>query len=118
MKYPTYVVFREPPKDFSSSEFASFLKQNPSNVREQKLVEEITNTAISCTGAILGWIAVIGSAGMVPISGGGSTVITYYHMEQQLLERYSALMVCIEFMKRQKEQLKTQLESMLAPGKK
>ncbi|WP_425640950.1 hypothetical protein ACPUEK_12420 [Marinomonas gallaica] len=77
LKYPTYVVFREPPKDFSSSEFASFLKQNQSNVREQKLVEEITNTAISCTGAILGWIAVIGSAGMVPISGGGSTVITY-----------------------------------------
>ncbi len=45
--------------------------------RDTKVLTEVLGAGLSCGAAILGWIVVVGSASAAPITGGGSTFITY-----------------------------------------
>jgi hypothetical protein len=71
---PIHIVLREPPGNRAVDEFAASLKNNK---RESQLVGELVGTGLSCGAAILSWVVMIGSVGVIPISGGGSAAITY-----------------------------------------
>ncbi len=45
--------------------------------RDGKMLYELLGAGLACSGAVLGWIAVIGTAGAAPITGGTSTFLTY-----------------------------------------
>jgi len=70
---PVKVVLREAPDERPAAEFASRLQSNP---RESRLVAETISAGLACTGAVLGWTVVFGSAAAIPFSAGASTVVT------------------------------------------
>ena len=74
---PIKVVLREPPQLMSQQQFALHLKGSQGNVRESKLVGEIAGTVLSCGAAALGWLVVLGSGAVIPLTGGTSSAITY-----------------------------------------
>lgn len=45
--------------------------------RDSKILAEVLGAGLSCGAAVLGWFVVLGSAGAAPVTGGGSTFITY-----------------------------------------
>jgi hypothetical protein len=71
---PITVILREPPKNTTAVQYAEELK---GSVRESKLVGEIINASLSCSAAIFGWVVVLGSLTVVPITGGASAAVTY-----------------------------------------
>lgn len=77
LRDPVYIVLREPPTAFNADQFASYLRQNQENPRENKLVKEVAGAVLSCGAAALGWIVVFSSAAAIPVSGGASSAITY-----------------------------------------
>lgn len=71
---PIKVVLREAPRYTSTVGFVDEIKHNK---RESRLVGELVNTGLSCSAAVLGWIVVFGSGAVIPLTGGGSSAITY-----------------------------------------
>ena len=45
--------------------------------RDGKVLNEVLGTGLSCGAAFLSWVVVAGSTGAAPITGGGSTFLTY-----------------------------------------
>ena len=45
--------------------------------RDSRFYSELLGGALSCGAAVVSWVAVVGSAAAAPVSGGGSTFITY-----------------------------------------
>ena len=70
---PIKIVLREPPMPTPSLEYAADIVSRP---RESRLVLEAISTGLSCGAAVLGWIVVFGSGASVPITGGGSALLT------------------------------------------
>ncbi|MGF1727485.1 hypothetical protein [Photobacterium nomapromontoriensis] len=73
-KLPIRLILREPPLQMSAVQFASELKASR---RESKLTQELVNTGLSCGAAVLSWVVVAGASAAIPITGGGSTAVTY-----------------------------------------
>ncbi|WNW12452.1 NAD synthetase [Pseudomonas sp. DTU_2021_1001937_2_SI_NGA_ILE_001] len=69
---PKRIIIREAQRNISPQQFAQQVKTNP---RESRLLAESVNTSLSCAGAVLGWIAVIGGTAIVPFTGGASLFI-------------------------------------------
>lgn len=70
---PKRIIVREAQRNISPQQFAQHVQSNP---RESRLLYEGFNATMACTGAVLGWIAVIGGTAIVPFTGGASLVIT------------------------------------------
>ncbi|MCO8171379.1 NAD synthetase [Pseudomonas sp. 21LCFQ02] len=70
---PKRIILREAQKNISAQQFAQHVQTNP---RESRLLSESFNTSMSCAGAVLGWIAIIGGTAIIPFTGGMSTLIT------------------------------------------
>lgn len=70
---PKRIIVREAPRNISPQQFAQHVQTNP---RESRLIYEGFSASMACTGAVLGWIAVIGGTAIVPFTGGASLVIT------------------------------------------
>lgn len=75
---PIKVVLREPPRQMSQQEFASHLKGSQSDIRESKLVDEVSGSVLSCGAAVLGWLVIFGSSAAIPVSGGISLAVSYF----------------------------------------
>ncbi|WP_104040828.1 hypothetical protein [Vibrio hyugaensis] len=71
---PIFIILREPMKNQTSFEFAKTIKQEES---KSKFNQELLSASISCVGAAIGWIGVIGSGLTVPISGPAGVTMSY-----------------------------------------
>ncbi|KAB7624161.1 NAD synthetase [Alkalilimnicola sp. S0819] len=67
---PIKIVLRAVPEQRSLENFARQLQVDQSDSR---LVGEAVAAGVSCAGAILGWIGVVGAATVIPLTGGAST---------------------------------------------
>lgn len=70
---PKRIILREAKRNVSPQQFVQHVQTNP---RESRLLYEAFNTTMSCGGAILGWIAVVGGGAAVPFTAGTSLVIS------------------------------------------
>lgn len=70
---PKRIILREAKPYIAPQQFAQQVQTNP---RESRLLYEAFNTTMSCGGAVLGWIAVVGGGVAVPFSAGTSLVIS------------------------------------------
>ncbi|MEG5264142.1 NAD synthetase [Pseudomonas sp. JDS28PS106] len=70
--HPKRVILREAKRHITPQQFAQQVQTNP---RESRLVYEALNTTLSCGGAILGWIAILGASAATPFTAGVSAVI-------------------------------------------
>ena len=72
--HPIKVVLREAPRDVGPVEFKRMLEHEP---RESKLVSEAMNTALTCAGALLSWVAITSGVALIPFTAGVSVVISF-----------------------------------------
>lgn len=70
---PKRIILREAKRNVSPQQFVQHVQTNP---RESRLLYEAFNTTMSCGGAILGWIAVVGGGAAMPFTAGTSLVIS------------------------------------------
>ncbi|MDF2640828.1 MAG: hypothetical protein K0R45_100 [Pseudomonas sp.] len=70
---PKRIILREAKRHITPQQFVQQVQSNP---RESRLVYEALNTTLSCGGAILGWIAVLGGSAATPFTAGVSAVIS------------------------------------------
>jgi hypothetical protein len=70
--HPKRVILREAKRHITPQQFVQQVQTNP---RESRLVYEALNTTLSCGGAILGWITVLGGGAAAPFTAGTSAVI-------------------------------------------
>ncbi|MCR9575906.1 hypothetical protein NB501_10615 [Vibrio alginolyticus] len=71
---PTFIILREPIKLQSSQEFAKKIKQEESKSRFN---QELLSASISCIGAAIGWIGVVGSGLTIPVSSPVGVTMSY-----------------------------------------
>jgi len=71
---PKKVVLREAPRYVGPAEFKRMLEHEP---RQSRLVAEVMNTAVTCTGAILSWVVVTSGVALMPFTAGTSAVISF-----------------------------------------
>ncbi|WLH66723.1 NAD synthetase [Pseudomonas sp. FP2309] len=71
---PIKVVLREAPRYVGPVEFKRMLEHEP---RESRLMGEALNTAVTCAGATLSWLAIGSGVALMPVSAGASAVITF-----------------------------------------
>lgn len=72
---PVKVILREQPAAVKSAQqFANTLSANK---RDSHMTGELLGAALSCTGAVLSWMVVIGSGAAIPLTGGASSAVTY-----------------------------------------
>ncbi|RRV03902.1 NAD synthetase [Pseudomonas sp. v388] len=69
---PKRLILREAQRHITPQQFVQQVQSSP---RESRLVYEALNTTLSCGGAILGWIAILGAGGAAPFTAGASAVI-------------------------------------------
>jgi len=67
---PKKVVLREAPRHIAPLEFIRELETQP---RESRLVMEMVNTSLSCSGAILGWTVAFTAGASLAVAGIGAT---------------------------------------------
>jgi hypothetical protein len=70
---PIKVVIREPFEPVSDQQFIA-AAQTP---RESKMLMESVSTGLACAGMVFSIVAIITSAAAVPVTGGGSSAMTY-----------------------------------------
>ncbi|MCQ9427290.1 NAD synthetase [Pseudomonas sp. LJDD11] len=70
---PKRIILREAKPYIAPAQFVQQVQNNP---RESRLLYEAVSTTLACSGAVLGWIAVIGGSVTVPFTGGASLAIT------------------------------------------
>ncbi len=71
---PIKLVLREAPRYVGAVEFKRMLEHEP---RESRLVAEALNTAVTCAGALLSWVAVTSGVALMPFTAGASAVISF-----------------------------------------
>ena len=71
---PIFIVLREPIKAQTTHEFAKEIKQEEP---KSKFHQELLSASISCVGAAIGWLGVIGSGLTIPISGSAGLAMSY-----------------------------------------
>ncbi|AMB83991.1 NAD synthetase [Pseudomonas agarici] len=69
---PKKIVLREAPRYVAPIEFMRELQAQP---RESRLVMEAVNTALACTGAVIGWIVVSSGTVAIPFTAGASSLV-------------------------------------------
>lgn len=70
---PKRIILREAKPYIAPEQFAQQVQNDP---RESRLLSEAVNATLACSGALLGWIAVIGGSVTVPFTGGASLIIS------------------------------------------
>lgn len=73
LRNPPTVILREKPNSVPAKEFGAKLQRDKN---DSALVAESTNMILSCGGAILSWIAIVGGGVAIPLTGGASAAVT------------------------------------------
>lgn len=69
---PPTIILREKPKSLPAKEFGAKLQRDKN---DSALIAESVNMALSCGGAILSWVAIVGGGITIPLTGGASTAV-------------------------------------------
>lgn len=70
---PVMVILKEAPTGVTPESFAQELRSSP---RQSRMIGELLGAGLSCSGALLAWLAIKSGAILLPFTGGLSTSLT------------------------------------------